>query len=84
MPSIFELGLRITYDLGHLLRRDSPARLIFDAFNLGNPRRAVAFDQVRYFGVDEEGNPASPNPHYGEPTAYQLPASVRLGIEVGF
>ncbi len=83
-PSIWELDLRASYDFGHLLRRQAPARLILDVFNLGNPREAVAFDQMRYFRLDEDGNPANFNPDYGEPTLYQLPVSVRLGLEIGF
>jgi hypothetical protein len=84
MPSIWELDLRFSYDFGPLMHRQAPARLILDVFNLGNPREAVAFDQVLYFSLDEEGNPANFNPNYGEPTLFQLPASLRLGVEVGF
>lgn len=83
-PSIWELDMRASYDFGYLLRRRAPARLILDVFNLGNPREAVAFEQVLYFRLDDEGNPANFNPDYGEPTLYQLPVSVRLGLEVGF
>jgi hypothetical protein len=39
---------------------------------------------MRYYSRDAEGNPTNYNPDYGEPTAFQLPASVRLGVEVGF
>ena len=66
------------------MRRQAPARLILDVFNLGNPREAVAFDQVQFYSLDGDGNPANFNPNYGEPTAFQLPVSVRLGVEVGF
>ena len=84
MPSIWELDLRFSYDFGSLVRRRAPARLILDVFNLGNPRTAVAFDQMRFYSRDGDGNPTNFNPDYGEPTAFQLPASVRLGVEVGF
>jgi hypothetical protein len=84
MPSIWEVDLRFSYDVGALMARRAPARLILDVFNLGNPRTAVAFDQMRYYSRDAEGNPTNYNPDYGEPTAFQLPASVRLGVEIGF
>lgn len=83
-PSIWQLDLRLSYDFGQLMRRQAPARLILDVFNLGNPREAVAFDQVQFYSLDGDGNPANFNPNYGEPTAFQLPVSVRLGVEVGF
>jgi hypothetical protein len=84
MPTIWGLDLRVSYDVRALVRRQAPARLILDVFNLGNPRTPVAFDQTRYFSRDAAGNPANFNPDYGEATAFQLPASVRLGVEVGF
>jgi hypothetical protein len=52
--------------------------------HLGNPRRATRVDEIRYTTLDQNGNPASPNPQYKQPLAYQAPMAARVGVEVSF
>ncbi len=84
MPSIWDLNLRFAYDFASQRGWLSQARLILDILNVGNPRTAVDYDQIQYFNLDDNGQPADPNPFYGEPVRYQPPMAVRLGMEVGF
>ena len=81
-PSVWDLNLRLAYELGRGSRVQP--RVIFDVLHVGNPREAVAFDQRRYYAVDEEGNQTAENPTYGLPIRYQPPMSLRLGLEVDF
>jgi hypothetical protein len=39
---------------------------------------------LHYLDTDASGNPAGPSPTYGLPGNFQLPMSVRLGMEVNF
>ena len=57
---------------------------VLDLLHVGNPQRAVWVDESHYLTLDENGNPASPNPNYKQPIAYQPPMAVRLGLEVSF
>jgi hypothetical protein len=81
-PSIWDLNLRFTYDVASALGQSWRSRLVLDIFHLASQRRAVAFDQIQYYGQDEEGNPTNPNPTYGMPTRFQPATAVRLGFEV--
>ena len=83
-PNIWDLDLRFVYDFQHLIRRSSPVRIVLDLFNIGSPREAVAYDQICCFTMTEDGNQTDPNPNYLQPTRYQPPMMVRLGLEVGF
>jgi len=82
-PTTWDLNFRLAYELPNLLGADRPSRVLLDIFHLGNPRTVVNYDQVKYF-LDDEFNPTILNPTYGKATAYQPPAAVRLGLEVGF
>jgi hypothetical protein len=68
------------YDLAAVFAATSTSRLILDVLHLGSEREAVDFDQVKNF-TENGGNP---NPTYGQPTRFQPPMAVRLGLEVGF
>jgi len=83
MPSVWDLSLRLTYDLTEWIPSFSRPKIILDVFHIGNPRNPVNFDQIHYFRV-ENGNQTSPNPNYLKPTQYQPPMTVRLGLEVSF
>jgi hypothetical protein len=39
---------------------------------------------IRYYGVDEFGNPSDPNPLYMHATSFFPPMSGRLGLEINF
>ena len=83
-PNIWDLDLRFVYDFRNVLGRRAPMRVVLDLFNVGSPREAVAYDQVATFTMTEEGYQTDPNPNYLQPTRYQPPMMVRLGLEVGF
>lgn len=83
-PNLWDLDLRFVYDFQNLVRRSAPMRIVLDLFNVGSPREAVAYDQVATFTMTEEGNQTDINPNYLQPTRYQAPMMVRMGLEVGF
>ncbi|MCL7965395.1 MAG: TonB-dependent receptor [marine benthic group bacterium] len=83
-PNIWDLDLRLAYDFAHVARRSSPMRVVLDVFNVGNPREAVAYDQVATFTMTDEGDQTDINPNYLQPTRFQPPTMVRLGFELGF
>jgi hypothetical protein len=83
-PSIFDLNLRLTYDLSLGAASKQNLRFYLDAFHLFSQSDPVDFDQVHYFGLDDQGNQAQPNPTYGTPLRFQPPTSVRLGLQFGF
>jgi hypothetical protein len=77
-PSVWDLNFRATYELSFRSLPIEQGRLVLDLLHVGNPRRAVFTDQVRYYAVGEE------NPDFGQVLRYQPPMAVRLGLEVGF
>jgi hypothetical protein len=83
-PSIFDLNLRLTYDLVLGAASKQNARFFLDVFHLISDREPVNFDQVHYRNLDDEGNQTNPNPLYGAPTRYHLPTAVRLCLQFGF
>ena len=84
-PSLWDLNLRLTYDLPRLGRAQRQGRLILDVLHLGSPREGVATDQWRYWGRDPEtGEQTNPNPNFGLATRHQPPMSARLGFELDF
>ncbi len=82
--AIWDLNLRLSYNLQQFFKAAAQPRLIVDAFHLFGERKAVKYDQVHYFAIDDDGNQTSPNPNYLKPTAYQPKPAVRVGIEVDF
>lgn len=83
-PAIWDLNLRLSYDLGDLLGTTLSPRVLLDVFHVGNPREAVTLDQVHYGALDANGNQTALNPNYGKAKLYQPPMSVRLGMQVDF
>jgi hypothetical protein len=83
-PTIWDLNLRFSYDMGYWLRSRLQPRFLVDIFHVGNPRRATDFDQIHYRSLDEEGNQSEPNATYGQAISYQPPMSVRIGMEMNF
>lgn len=59
-------------------------QVILDLLHGGNPKRAMKVDGLHDTTLDQNGNPATPNPGYRQPTAYQPPTALRLGIQVDF
>ncbi len=83
-PSIWDVNLRLAYRLPNRLSPGFQTKMILDLLHIGSQRKAVNYDQVHYFGVDNEGNQAFPSPTYGMATQFQPPMAVRLGMEVDF
>ena len=83
-PSVWDLNLRVVYDVNRLSQISWKPRLILDVFHVARQRKPVLFDEFHYFNVDENGNQINPNPLYGQATRFQPPMAVRLGLEVGF
>ena len=83
-PAIWDLNLRFSYDVGSFFRSGSKTSLLLDVFHLASQRKAVTVDQTHFFALDANGNQAGENPNYLRPTAFQLPMTVRLGLEIGF
>jgi len=83
-PSIWDLSLRVTYQPAFAATGRWRPKLTVDFLHIASQRRPLIYDQMHYFGIDAEGNQTNPNPHYGQPTSWQPPMSVRLGAEVQF
>jgi hypothetical protein len=84
-PSIWDLDLRLSYELPPLSRNRWQPRLILDLYHLGSPQKAVDYDQQHYWGpLNENGDETNPNPDYGEPIRFQPPMAIRLGLELDF
>ena len=98
-PSIRDLNFRLTYEFSGFERKDRAGRLVLDLLHVGNFRRVVDRDQVRFHGVDPAlgplvaltssydelvANQVAPNPNFGAPLRHQPPMMARLGVQVGF
>jgi Carboxypeptidase regulatory-like domain/TonB-dependent Receptor Plug Domain len=83
-PSIWDLNFRLTYNLNRWLKTPSEQKLILDVFHLFSQRKPVHIEQVHYFAVDPAtGEQINENPNYMKAILYQLPMTVRLGLEIG-
>ena len=80
-PSLWDLNMRLDYQLPWVAVRGAATRVILDLSHIGSPRRPVAVDQVHYFGLTADDGV---NPNYGHALVRQPPMSVRLGIVSGF
>lgn len=81
-PALWNLDLRLAYGLP--LQRGLRSRVVLDVLHVGNPRGTTLVDEMHYTTLDQNGKPASPNPQYKQPKAYQAPMGARLGIEISF
>ena len=80
-PWIGDAAVRASYAVP-VRAGSTESKFILDVAHLGNPRRAVDFDQLRY---SCRANDAScENATYGRVTQYQPPMTARLGVEVVF
>ncbi len=83
-PSLWDVNVRVTYDLPEDLVPALRIRLIADAVHIGSARTPVDYEQIHYFNVDAGGAQVDPNPLYGQATKFQPPMSLRVGLEVLF
>ncbi len=81
-PALWDVNLRLAYELPGV--RAARPRMLLDLLHVGHPRRAVRWDELHYLTLDENGDPATPNPDYRQPMAYQPPMAVRVGVEASF
>ena len=81
LPSLWDLNIRLDYQLPWLAVRGAATRVILDLDHIGSPRHTVAVDQLHYFGLTADDGI---NPTYGQALVRQPPMSVRLGIVSGF
>lgn len=80
-PWIWDAALRASYVVPARLG-SARSQLILDLQHLGNPGRAVDFDQLRYSCLANDST--CENAAYGRVIQYQPPMTARLGIEVVF
>ena len=84
-PAIWDLNLRLVYDVPSMEKAGFPGRLILDLMHVGSRRKAVNIDEWRYNSFDSEtGEQANPNPNFGKAFGYQPPMTARLGFEIDF
>jgi hypothetical protein len=57
---------------------------VVDVLHVASEEEVVWTDQVRYLGLDQDGNQILPNANFGEAMRYQPPMMVRVGMEVVF
>lgn len=81
-PAIADLNLRIAYQFKDIFNTGISPRILLDLFHIGSKRTPVTYNERRYFGIDEHGNPTDPNPLYMKPTGFFPPMSARLGMEI--
>ena len=84
MPDLWDLSVRFSYNLAMFSTSYLTPKLTLDLLHIGSPQRAVDFDQVHYFAVDDNGNQTDENPNYLSPVQFQSPFTFRLGLEVSF
>jgi hypothetical protein len=84
-PAIWDLNLRLTYNLNRVLKTNFRQKLILDVFHLFSQRKAVKVEQAHFFAIDPNtGEQISENSNYLEPLLFQPPMTIRLGLEIGF
>ena len=83
-PAIFDLSIRMTYDLKQLLGSSFHPKLILDALHVASQREALNYDQIHYFAVDENGNQIAENKDYLKPVTCQDPMTMRFGLQIDF
>jgi hypothetical protein len=78
-PSIWDLNIRLTRE--DLRIGGASARFVLDVLHVGNPRTAVRVDHQYYERLNEAGRQTGVNRRYRQPTAFQPPQVIRLGLE---
>ena len=80
-PALYDWNARLSFQVPIRSGALRP-RFLLDVYHLGNPRRPVFVDQVRYLAVDAAGQPITTNPSFMKPLLYQPPVAYRFGVEV--
>lgn len=83
-PTIWDWGLRLSYDRLASSRTTARPKLVLDLFHVFSQKSALRLDEQHYFSIDSNGNQINPNPRYLQPILYQPPFSARLGMEVDY
>ena len=84
MNSIWDLSLRLTYDLSTWWNASVRPKILLDLLHIGSPREAVDYVQRKYLERNESGEFITENPLYGEPIMHQPPFAVRMGMTIDF
>jgi hypothetical protein len=80
-PWIFDAAVRASWVVPARVGSSRP-QLILDVQHLGNPERAVDYDQLRYTCLAADAS--CENPGYRHVIQYQPPMTARLGVEMTF
>jgi hypothetical protein len=80
LPSIWDVNLRLSYDLPRWSETGPGARLVLDILHVGSKREVVQQDQLQF--LDDART--MPNQAYGSPMKFQPPMAFRTGVEVSF
>jgi len=83
-PALYDVDVRLACAPPPWFPRAAATRFLVDAYHLGNPRRTVLVDEVRYQSVDGAGRQQGPNPAFGEPLLFQPGAAYRFGVETSW
>jgi hypothetical protein len=84
LPSLWDMNLRLAYELFHESAARIKPRLIMDIFHVGSQKTCIQQDQWHYWGQNSAGQSVDPSPTYGLPQRFQPPMAMRLGMEVIF
>ena len=82
MSSIWDLNFRFTYDLNHLTKQRFMQKLSLDILHAFSRQEAVYLVTKHHTGEVE--GVLQENPNYLEPIRFQLPVTIRLGLELAF
>lgn len=83
-PSVWDLNLRLTYNLWNFFNTALKPRIKIDLFHLFSQRTPVNYDQTHYYNQDANGQPALYNSNFLNPISYQPPFTARIGLEVEY
>jgi hypothetical protein len=83
-PSLWDLNLRVGYEPRVVSTDRMHPKVTVDFLHIGSQRTPVTYDQQHYFSGDSPANQSNPNPRYLQPTQFQPPMSVRVGVEIVF
>lgn len=84
LPAIYDLNLRFTYTPTSGVLGGVKPKLTLDVLHLFSQREVVNRVQLRYLSADDAtGEQLNENPNYLNPTRFQPPTIIRLGLELG-
>jgi hypothetical protein len=83
LPTLWDLNLRLAYPVRFGPSGEREARLLLDAFHIGNPQTETWTFDTASLDLDANGpGEPIPLPTFGLPQGFQPPFMLRLGVEV--